>query len=195
MGFSMQALAVVTAAYLVSFGLVSWLIAPVQNAVFPSIPPMLSLIFLPHGVRILTFFFFGRMGFIYLFPVAFSMWALMVYGAGHNGYHIAGTAISLISCYIGVLLVRHSFQRLRASAPLFSWQQIMVAGLIGSIGNAAGLSLLQFSTPGPIIFSAYIIGDITGLFLVLLVLMGSFRLFDRVTAKSRRQRMSRNDPR
>jgi hypothetical protein len=186
MGFSIRSLVVVTAAYVASFGLVNGLIAPVQNAVFPAVPPVLSLIFLPHGVRILTFFFFGGMGLIYLFPAAFSMWALMVYGAGQNGYHIAGTAISLISCYIGVALARHFFIRIWTCASLFSWQQIMVAGLIGSIGNAAGLSLLQFSAPSPMIFSAYIIGDITGLFLVLVVLMGSFRLFDRETAKSRR---------
>jgi hypothetical protein len=41
--------------------------------------------------------FFGGMGLTYLFPAAFFMWALMVYGGGQNGYHVAGTAISLIS--------------------------------------------------------------------------------------------------
>jgi hypothetical protein len=126
------------------------------------------------------------MGLTYLFPAAFFMWALMVYGGGQNGYHIAGTAISLISCYIGVALAGHFFTRIWASASLFSLQQIMLAGLIGSIGSAGGLSLLQFSAPSPMIISAYFIGDIRDVILVLVVLMGSCRLCVRGTAKLRR---------
>lgn len=183
MRFSMQAMGVVTTAYIGSFIVMNVLISPVQKALFPGLPALVSLVFLPHGVRILTFYFCGWMGLIYLLPGAFLMWILVVFGAGLNGYHIAGTAVSLISCYAGVILARHFFKRLWASSARFSWQQIMMAGTIGSIGNAAGLSLLQFSAPGPMIFSAYLFGDIAGLFLVLVFLMGAFRIFDCLTAK------------
>ncbi|ARU00907.1 hypothetical protein [Yoonia vestfoldensis] len=186
MRFSMQAMVVVTTAYIGSFIVMNLLISPVQKAVFPELPAVVSLVFLPHGVRILTFYFCGWMGLIYLLPGAFLMWMLMVFGSGLNGYHIAGTAISLLSCFIGVAMARHFFERLWVSSARFSWQQIMVAGVLGSIGNAAGLSLLQFSAPSPMIFSAYVIGDISGLFLVLVFLMGSFRIFDRLTANALR---------
>lgn len=186
MRFSMQAMVVVTTVYIGSFIVMNLLILPVQKAVFPELPAVVSLVFLPHGVRVLTFYFCGWLGLIYLLPGAFSMWMLMVFGAGLNGYHIAGMAISLLCCFIGVATARHVFQRLRVSSVQFSWQQIMFAGVLGSIGNAAGPSLLQFSAPSPMIFSAYVVGDISGLFLVLVFLIGSFRLFDRLTANALR---------
>lgn len=186
MRLSMQELAIVTMAYIGSFVLMIELIVPVQNAVFSENPDLKNLIMLPHGVWIMTFFLCGWVGFIYLLPGTFLMWMQTANGSGATGDHITETAISLITCYIGVKIARHSFKRLQSSSARFSWQQIMVAGVIGSIGHAIGFLLFEVSALSPMIFLAYVIGDITGLFFALLFLMVSFRFFDLWTANALR---------
>ena len=176
----------VTAAYIGSFVLVILLIAPVQKAVFPQGFELGSLIFLPHGVRILSFLFFGWMGFIYLLPGSVLMWIVLVYGAGQVGYHISGTAVSLISCYVAVTLACRLFKNVWASSGRFSWQQVMIAGVFGSLMSAAGVSALNFSPPSLLIMLSHIIGDVIGLFVILFLLMIMFRQIDRFLTKTHR---------
>lgn len=186
MGFSLNALILVSTAYVSIFALTTGLIAPLQRAFVPDMSELIGLVFLPHGVRVLTFFFFGWRGILYLLPGSLAMWALSVYGHGQEGLHIAGTLISLISCYMGVALVSHLLPSQPATANPFSWRQIMIAGTVGSVANAAGLSALQHTSPSALIFTGYVMGDVIGLFIVLVILMFSFRTFDKVVQSWRR---------
>lgn len=174
MGFSVSALLVVSGAYICAFALTAGLITPLQQATLPGVSHFVSLMFLPHGVRVLAFFFFGWRGLVYLLPGSLAMWALSATSDHLDELHVAGTAISLLSCYIGVVLTTH-FLSSASSGRLFSWPQIMVAGTIGSVANAAGLSALHHSTPSMTLFLAYIMGDVLGLFVLLFALMFVFR--------------------
>lgn len=179
MNLSWAVFATLSLSYVASFSLMTGFIAPLQKIVAPDVSILSSLLFLPHGVRVLAFYFYGWRGFVYLTPPAVSMWALAVYGIDVP-LHFAGTAVSLIATYFGVRIVRAIYAEPVQSVGLFSWRHLMLAGLIASIGNSYGLAVLHQSQMTLSLILSYIIGDVSGQMAMMLLLIAVFRGAERL---------------
>lgn len=177
MAFSLPIFFLISFAYIAAFALTTGFFAPIQQLILPGMGDNVSLLFLPHGVRILAMVYFGWRGIIYLLPGVMGMWALSVYGGEQLDLHIGGTIVSLMSCYLGVLITCRIIYKGQGEGHT-SWQRIMVAGIIASAANSVGLSALQHEAPGAGVFLGYLVGDTLGLLLLLIILMFGFRIAD-----------------
>ena len=182
-GFSGATWLTVTVAYVATYSMTNGFFTPLENILAPNIPSNVSLMFIPHGVRVLTFYFFGLWGYLYLAPVVWVMWALEVYGQSNDGYLSIGIFISLFACHFGVEICKRLFQTNGKQGGLgFNWKQLLAAGTIGSLLNSTGLTWLYNSTFEPLTFAGYLFGDVAGQFFLMLLLIFFFRLASRSTA-------------
>ena len=181
MSHTLQMTAWVTIAYCASFLAVS-LIAPLQRALVPGHAELASLLFLPHGVRVLAFFFFGWMAVAFLLPGKVMMWAVVALLLGQSGLSFWGSVVSLVSCLLAYEVAKVIFRKGAKAGPRFSWQMVMTMGVISSLVNAIGLTLLQAQRPDVAMIATYVLGDMLGLTCVMLGLMFYFRWSDRPRA-------------
>ncbi len=166
---------VVTSAYLISFFVTFQGVLRVQNAFFPEFPSHASLLFLPHGVRVLTAWLLGWRSVIALTPgVALSFYALV----GFNAF----TPSRLFAILVAVTIPALTFHALRRIGwDLFPkhdqtpcWPCVVAAGVIVSVLTAC-LTNLAFGSGWHDVI-AYLIGDFFGLFFLMAILMFVFRM-------------------
>lgn len=172
--WSLGDLAVVTLAYVAVFSLMEGFVGPLQQMVAPNLSQYVSLLFLPHGIRVLTLYYFGWRGVLYLIPGSLISWFLMVYGQGQP-LHFASSIVSIVGCYAGVRLVRTVVGESEATYSAFSWRTMLVAGAVASLFNSVGLSILHFSAPPPAILIGYFVGDLAGQAALMVILIFVFR--------------------
>ncbi|MEY8118424.1 hypothetical protein AB9F26_09165 [Falsihalocynthiibacter sp. BN13B15] len=169
----------VTSAYLVCFYVTFLIIFPFQNAVFGTIPVYASLLYLPHGVRVLVARFYGWKAVVFLAPATLQT---HYYLSGWKG----GAEINLISVGASLLCAPLSFwiyEKLKNAVgnggkPNFDWRSLLIVGVMASLINALALNLYHFDlSPMEMLRAslAYSIGDISGQFLIMFLLMMSFR--------------------
>jgi hypothetical protein len=184
MSFSIPTFFVVFIAYISSFALVSGFIAPLQSILLPNLSTLASLVFLPHGVRVLAFYFLGWRAFLYLLPASSLMWAVDFLGKGIELQYI-GVITSLIASYLGVLIVRRAINEPETSYVNFSWRHAITAGAIGSLMNSAfnwaGISWLPKHEIQPITIASYWIGDIAGQFVMMIILIFTFKYIEKAS--------------
>jgi hypothetical protein len=180
--FSITVWIVVSVVYIASYSLVSGFIAPLQFMLLPELSKNIGLLFLPHGVKVITFYFFGLWGYVYLMPAVALMWAIEVYGNEQN-LLFSGAIASLISCHLGVICAKwlNSSGASRDSVKL-SWRDLIVAGAIGSIFNSLVQTWLYGSMVIVISLVGYFIGDVAGQFILMLIVIAFARLA-RIVAK------------
>lgn len=172
--WSFSDLAAVTIAYIVVFSLMEGFVGPLQQMVAPNLSQYVSLLFLPHGIRVLTLYYFGWRGMLYLVPGSLISWFLMVYGQGQP-LHFASIFVSIVGCYVGVRLVRAIIGESEAFYSAFSWRTMLIAGAVASLFNSVGLSILHFSAPPPAILIGYFVGDLAGQAALMVMLIFVFR--------------------
>lgn len=155
------------------------IVIPVQNILFPEYPSRASLLFLPHGVRVLSAWLMGWRAIPALLP---GVIAAFVYVAGWDAF----LPSRLVAIVVAVSVAPFTFLALKAVGyNLFPavgrspcWICILAVGAITSILISA-LTNLAFGT-STVEFVAYLIGDMSGLFFGLLALIYLFRFLDRV---------------
>lgn len=173
-----QNFTIVTIAYLVSFSLTTAVIAPIQSMYLTAVPPAISLLFLPHGVRILAAYFLGWKSILYLLPSGYFTHFLWIQTQGVELDLIAPT-ISIFAAYLGVkLLALFPMVDLRDFS-MSSWKWLLLAGLLGSIFNGLGHGLLQDNLPLSTQILGYAIGDVSGQFALMVCLIYYFRYVDK----------------
>ncbi|MGO4915664.1 hypothetical protein [Pseudogemmobacter sp. W21_MBD1_M6] len=169
-----DAFAIVSIAYSISFFTTSELVTPVQAMAFPQTIVAGSLLFLPHGVRVLAAWWLGWRSVAVLLPISF---AFHYYVSGPAGFMIPQVLVPVfgaVCAAVGFSLIA----RFRDDGDGYwrmniGWRWIMGAGLISSLINVAGTFLTtELSFAG--VFTQ-VFGDITGLFFMLLILMTVFR--------------------
>jgi len=163
-----------TAGYIVTYTLTMGFMKPTQTIFLSEVAPQIGLLFLPHGIRVLGFHYFGWKAIIYLLPGSYLMWFLTVYGTGNILDPIA-PLFSLIACYIGVTVAKLIFELTYKASKATEWIFLLFAGFVSSIANAATLSFLQH--PNEILYSmiGYATGDMAGMALCLIAIMYFFR--------------------
>lgn len=166
--------AVVSASYLAAFLVTYDIVTPLQDVFFPEFPSHASLLFLPHGVRVLSAWLFGWRSTITLVPGVFLAF-FSVAGFG------AFAPSRLIAILVAVTVPAATFQALRLIkwdlSPQLNktpcWPCIMTAGVVISILSSL-LTNYAFGSASTD-YVAYLIGDIFGLFFLMLILMFIFR--------------------
>jgi len=171
--------------YIVAFSLTLGFVLPLQKLLLSNIPISISVLFLPHGVRILTYYFYGWRGVLYLLPAAY----LMLYLSNSSGLDINPVApiISLMSCYVGYLAGSLITKEKNAPFSNSRWRFFLTVGLISSVANAIGQSMLHNPSEISLSILGYVIGDMAGLmvaFYVLIVVFRWARLFPRADDQS-----------
>ena len=165
---------VLAIAYVVSFSLTMSIISPLQAILFPSVSNSISLLFLPHGVRMLAAHYFGWKSIVYLLPPSYLMYALMIQTHG-DILPITTPLVSLIAAYLGMTLIGYLADISSRDLTNSTWKWLLLAGFLGSIFNGLGIGLLLGNINLPTQMLGYAIGDVSGQFALMIGLIYYFR--------------------
>ncbi len=158
------------ATFLFSFQV--WL--PFQAAFFPQFGSYASLLFLPHGVRILSAWLLGWRSALALLPGVFSTFAYVAGGKVFYPSRLAAIVIAVsVAPAVFSLIARFGFDLAPRAGRVPCWVCVMAVGVLASFIGASLTNLVLGN--GPIDVFAYVIGDVSGLFFLMLVLMLVFR--------------------
>lgn len=154
-------------------------VVPVQNLFFPEYASRASLLFLPHGVRVLAAWLMGWRSALALLPGVFLAF---FYVAGMEVF----TPSRLAAIIVAVTVAPATFEAFRLLGVNLAprpdrtpcWSCIMIAGLAASMAGSMLTNLALGSAP--VEYFAYVIGDMAGLFFLMLVLMLIFRWMRRI---------------
>ncbi|MBV7408218.1 MASE1 domain-containing protein [Maritimibacter sp. DP1N21-5] len=174
---------VVTLAYIIAHGFTALLITPFQSHFLPDITTFASLVYLPHGIRVLATWLFRWKAVPALFVGALLSEVLFTPGAASAVL----TPVMLKSLLVGAASAFLAFEGMRlfgypayaSSSRQIHWTHVLVAGVVSSLLNSAGQSIV-FSTEiltskALGVFAIYALGDIVGLVVTTLALMLVFR--------------------
>jgi uncharacterized membrane protein len=146
-----------------------------------NVPAYIGLLFLPHGVRILALYFYGWRGIFYLLPASLLM---LILSETQTGVSLISSIVSLLCCYLGVQFVRILFSdTISVSFAIKDWKLLFWGGIVGSIFNGFGLTLLNQTYKSTVDNSAlllevmgFVVGDVLGLIFCLLSIVYLFRM-------------------
>lgn len=169
-------------AYVLAFFITFAGLMPIQNMFFPDFHSSASLLFLPHGVRVLSAWLLGWRSIPALLPGVFFTY---YYIAGENAFMLS----RLMGISIAVLvapIVFYLFAKLAMDArsrPGHSpcWPCVMGQGVVAAIVGGI-LTNIAFGSP-PLDYFAFFIGDVAGLFFLMMALMLIFRIERNRTAR------------
>lgn len=165
---------VASVAYVAASFVTFKIIGPVQDLFFPALAGHASLLFLPHGVRVLAGWLLGWRAIVALLPGVFAVF-----------WFVGGADVflpsRLVAIAIAVATAPATFRLLAALGWNLSpgrntppcWPCVMAAGIVISV-IIATLTNMAFDTR-PVDFVAYLIGDFFGLFFLMMFLMFFFR--------------------
>jgi hypothetical protein len=163
MGKFIMPFLVVSAAYIAAYMLSIYALLPFQSAYTPQLASYASLLFLPHGVRVLAAWLYGWKAIPLVAPAALlTHWMNL----GADGFTLDG----MVGVFWTLSQIGMDF-RLTADKRA-NWRDIMLAGSIASVINTFGMGWAfdhNFATLG-----GYFIGDISGMFACMFVLMFVF---------------------
>ena len=172
---------IVSIAYIVTFSLTFGFVFPLQQLLLSGVSSQVGLLFLPHGVRVITLYFYGWRGVFYLLPASYLMILLSV---EQTGIDLLAPLISLVCCYFGIQAIRLVFSdTISVSLKPQDWKLMVLGGVAASIFNGLGLALLHHGQDGFVANSTllfevlgYVTGDVLGLVICLLLMVYFFRM-------------------
>lgn len=147
---------------------------PVQDLFFEDFYSHASLLFLPHGVRVISAWLLGWRSTIALLPGVFFTYA---YIGGSNVFmpsRLAGIAIAVLAVPLVFELIARVWKDIRPAPNVEPcWPCVMGVGVLAAILGGI-LTNMAFGSP-PLDYFAFFIGDVAGLFFLMLILMLIFR--------------------
>ena len=163
-----------SSAYLAAFAVTFGLLVPLQNLAFPEFPSQASLLFLPQGVRVLAAWLLGWRAIPALLPAIFLSF---VYLAGWNVFgpvSLFCIAVSAMTAPVVFWFTTKTICDLRPQAENSAgWPCVMLAGTASAIISGFLMNYVRGSAPQD--YVAYFIGDIAGMFFLMMILMLFFR--------------------
>ena len=159
---------IVLALYVLSFQLVTYLIDPVQRSFLQT--GYASLLFLPHGIRVLTVVLYGvRAGFTYLLVASSLLLFLTDEGIKTELTVLLQTIFSAGCVPIAMLLLRFAFGQDSMSLDNVTpktWRAILllivISSLVNGVMQTAAIQLGDTGVGDVILSLKYIVGDILG---------------------------------
>lgn len=166
---------IINSLYLMTFFVTMNGLLPLQSRFTPDFASYASLLFLPHGVRVLSAWLYGWRAIILVAPSALFTHFL---NFGGDGFELDG----LLGAFSGVTCAALTFWLLSLAGLDFrlskqktaNWRDLMIAGSVASIFNTYGMGIAFDHNLATL--SGYLIGDITGLFACMFALMLIFKL-------------------
>ena len=174
---------IVSAAFLITFIISIYLLNPIQQQFAPEMASYASLLFLPHGVRVLSAWLLGWKSIpIITLVTLFTHW--LIFGAG--GFSVVGIAGAMN----GVICATFSFWVLAkigmdfrvSNAKVANWKNVFLAGCFASVLSSLGMGLAF--KHDVVTLSGYFIGDLTGMFACMFFLMLFFKVLRKYEARS-----------
>ena len=118
--------AIISLAYIASYTLVVGFLSPLQHLIFPTFTTSISLLFLPHGIRILAAYYYGWKSFFLLLPSMYFMWVITVYGSGVP-LHPLQPLISGVSCFLYYDRVKKTYPQFQSRFKIYiTWRNLWV---------------------------------------------------------------------
>ncbi|WP_108386980.1 hypothetical protein [Yoonia sediminilitoris] len=165
---------VISLAHILAFVISIYLLLPLQAQYTPELAPYASLLFLPHGVRILSAWLMGWWS-IPLFAPTALFWHWINFGV--DGF----TLVGIIGVFSGIVCATLTFWALSlvgmdfrlSAARKANWRDVMLAGCIASTINTFGMGWAFEHNLATLV--GYFVGDVTGLFACMFLLMLFFK--------------------
>lgn len=174
---------VVVLAYILAHGLTAMLVTPLQMRFLPDVTAFASLVYLPHGVRVLSTWLMGKVAFVplcvgaFLSEVLFTPAELRVAMEPVILLSIAVGAASAMLAFEAVALAGHRIYARQQA--VIHWKWLLLAGTVASIINSVGQSLVFSGAVLPdhsyAVLTVYAVGDLIGLIVTTFALMFIFR--------------------
>jgi len=177
----LQNFLVVSVAYITAYSLVLGFVSPLQQILLSNVILEVSLLFLPHGIRVLSFWFFGWRAAIYLLPAAYLM--MVVSAQAGISLDLWSPLGNILACLLGFLIAKAVFPDLASKRGMPNWKYFGIIALFSSFFNSVGMTVLHVHELKILIATGYVIGDMAGFFVCFLILMYAFR-FARLLAKA-----------
>ncbi len=175
--------AYIVAAYVLSHGLTAWLVTPLQERLLPELTVFASLIYLPHGVRVLTAWLCGWRAALPLFMGAVAAELLFTPLETRELLRPVIVQSLLVGAFcapVALAVLRGLSAGGRATPSLTaSWRWLLGAGVLASVLNSVGQTFVfsGYMTSAELseVVVLYALGDVIGLVVSTLVLMSIFR--------------------
>ena len=180
---NIQYFIVITMAYILCHGLTALLVTPIQQEFLSEITIFASLVYLPHGVRVLATWLWGWKAFFPLYVG--GCLSTLIFTPEHEqaliqeSLHLsvgAGALSALLAFEAMRLLGRNLYA---GKSNRIDWKGLLIIGAAASVINSV---LQSFIYSGVILpehavstFMTYAVGDLVGLFVSMLALMMIFR--------------------
>lgn len=161
--FNFKAASVLSALYIWSYYLTVALVAPLQSSLHPEL--VMSLLFFPHGVRVLAAWFYGWRSIAFLLPGALLCNIHFAGEAAFQAHSLLAMTTSLVAAPLAFTLTRKLFPNLTIVPGKTSLVTITLAGFLASVFNLSALHAVHGHSPmeGAVI----LVGDMSGLLLSL----------------------------
>ena len=134
---------VIALAFVAAYGIVAMIVTPIQSIFLPEITAYASLVFLPHGVRILSTMYFGWKA---VLPLTVGAWASgLIFTPDRVSY--LPDVLALASLLVGATCAFISFEVFKVFGKNYyftsrsqatHWKQLIFVGLLASGLNSLG---------------------------------------------------------
>ncbi|NIZ62362.1 hypothetical protein DL239_15425 [Sedimentitalea sp. CY04] len=174
---------IVVAVYVLCHGVTAFVVTPVQNLFFSDITVFASLIYLPHGVRVLATWLSGWKALFSLFAGAFLSELMFTPDPIFTFIEpviLWSIAVGAMSAYVSFIIMKFFGRDLYAGRDrAMNWKWLLIVGAVASVINSVG-QIFVFSgliVPDDLfaVLITYAVGDLVGLYVSMLVLMIVFR--------------------
>ena len=174
---------IVVAAYVLCHGITLFAVAPVQALVLPHVTIFASLIYLPHGFRVLATWLIGWKAIIPLFAGSYLsnlVFARDEVRAVNDPAMLQSTTVGALSAYAAFGLVRIFGRNITANrGRIMDWKWLLIVGAVASVLNSVGQSVVFSGLILPdqvfVALVVFAVGDLFGLTATMLMLMVIFR--------------------
>ncbi len=169
----------VTAAYMAAMLVTFEVLMPLQLEFLPAFPNHASILFLPHGVRVLSAWLYRWRSVVLLMPGSFLGHAYLEGGRMHYTFDefLAASAGLVCAVLVLELLARIGTDVYPAKGKRVHWLELVLAGALASIINGIGTGV--FYGNDAMTISARFLGDVTGVTVSLFLLVLLIRLLER----------------
>jgi hypothetical protein len=178
-----QSFLIIVAAYVLCHGITTFVVKPVQELFIPHVTIFASLIYLPHGVRVLATWMMGWRAIIPLLIGAYLSNLLFTPAevrAATDPVILQSIMVGALSAYAAFGLMKIFGRDIAANGGRsMDWKWLLIVGAMASVLNSVGQSIvfsgMIFPDQAFVALVIFAFGDLAGLAVNMLVLLLIFR--------------------
>lgn len=180
---STQEFLIVMVTYIVCHGATALIVTPIQEYFISEVTVFASLMYLPHGVRVLATWLLGWKAIVPLFLGSYI--SEILFTPDHvraiiEPVVLVSISVGAVSALAGFALVKLFGRNIKASEkPTIVWKWLLLVGAVASVFNSLGQSIVFSGLIVPqdvfAVFATYAAGDLIGLLVTMVALLLIFR--------------------